>query len=208
VLQAKLEKSGKIIHEQESQFDYLVLVEMSAEELGVTESRQILQQPGKAKNMPLMVSNGFSLMLLIFHPFYQGSFEYAQLTDQWVEGKRLLRIHFQHLKGTRSPSALELRGKDYPLDCEGTAWIDPDTWAVHRIEADLMDAMDDVGLQVLHCDVHYGPVRFSTTAETYWLPQVAEIEVESKHQRWHNVHRFSDYKRFSTAVREEPRKQP
>jgi hypothetical protein len=208
VRQAKLEKNGKVIYEQESQFDYLVLVEMTMEELGVTESRQAVEQPRKRKNIPLLVTNGFSTMLLVFHPYYQEDFEFARLTDQWVDGKQLLRIHFQHVKGARSPSALELRGRDYPIDWEGTAWIEPETWAIRRIEADLMDPMEDVGLLVLHSDVRYGPVRFSSSPETYWLPQVAEIEVETKHQHWRNVHQFNGYKRFSTDSKEEIKAKP
>lgn len=202
VLQTKLDKNDKIVYEQESLYDYLVLVEMTAEEMGVTESRLLQKQDGKSKNMPMLVTDGFSMMVLVFHPYYQGSFEYEQLPEQLVEGKYLLRVHFRHVKGTRSPSALQVRGRDYPLDWEGTAWIDPDTSVIRRIQADLMAPMDDIGLQVLHCVVQYGPVHFNSTPETYWLPQSAEIEAETPRQRWRNVHRFTSYKRFSTDAKE------
>ncbi len=208
VLQTKLEKSGKVAFRQETQFDYLVMAETSSEDLAVAESRQLKKQSGKEKNLPLLVTNGFSMMLLVFHPFYQGSFEFSPPIDDSLDGKPALRIDFVHVKGKRSPSVLQLRGRNYPLDWKGTAWIDPGTWNVRRIEADLAEPMDDVGLRLLHCDVQYAPVRFSTTTDTYWLPQTAEIEAETPRQHWRNVHHFSDYRRFSTDVKEEQKEQP
>jgi hypothetical protein len=181
---------------------------MNGDDLEVTESRQVRQQPGRTKNLSLLVTNGFSMMVLVFHPYYQNNFEFGQLPSEKVEGRDLLRVHFQHVKGTRSPSALQLGTRNYPLDWEGTAWIDPDTWVIQRIEAGLMAPMGDVGLQVLRCDVRYGPVRFSTAPETYWLPQVAEIEAQTTHQHWRNLHRFTDYRRFSTSVKIRAERQP
>lgn len=208
VLQTKLEKSGKIIYQQETQFDYLVMAETSSEDLAVAESRQVKRQTGKEKDLPLLVTNGFSMMMLVFHPFYQGSFEFSPPADDVFDGKPVLRIDFQHLKGKRSPSVLQLRGRNYPLDWKGTAWIDPQTWSIRRIVAGLAEPMDDVGLRMLHCDVQYAPIHFSTSAEIYWLPQVAEIEAETLRQHWRNVHRFSDYRRFSTDVKEQQKDQP
>jgi len=84
------------------------------------------------------------MIVLIFHPYYQNSFEFEQLPNEKVEGRDLIRVHFQHVKGTRSPSALQLRNRNYPLDWKGTAWIDPETWVVSRIEAELMASSVEV----------------------------------------------------------------
>jgi hypothetical protein len=208
VLQTKLEPNGKVSYQQQSQYDYLILVGPPEEEFSVSESRLLQKQDSKGKNIPLLITNGFSMLLLIFHPYFQGSFEFTRMADEALDGQPLLRLHFRHVKGTRSPSALELRGRTYPLEWEGTAWIAPETWAVLRIEAGLAAPMDDVGLHVLHTDVRYAPVHFSTSKDTYWLPQTAEIEAQTPRQRWRNRHRFTDYKRFSTDAKEDPRTQP
>lgn len=208
VLQTKLEKNGKIAYQQQTEFDYLVLAETTSEDLSVAESRQVKRQTGKEKDLPLLVTNGFSMMMLVFHPFYQGSFVYSPPEDDVLAGKPVLKIHFQHVKGKSSPSVLQLRGRNYPLDWAGEAWIDPTTWNIVKIEAGLAEPMDDVGLRMLHCAVNYAPVHFSTSAETYWLPQSAEIEAETLRQHWRNVHRFTNYRRFSTDVKEQQKEQP
>lgn len=208
VLQTKLDPKGKILYQQESQYDYLILVGANGDEFGVNESRLLQKQEGKTKNIPLLITNGFSMMVLIFHPWFQNSFEFTRLPDETVEGETLMRLRFRHIRGTRSPSALQLRGRTYPLEWEGTAWLDPRTWAVHRVEAGLAEPMDDVGLHELRCDVRYAPVQFSTASEVYWLPQTAEVEAQTPRQHWRNVHQFTDYKRFSTDAKERPRSTP
>ncbi len=37
--------------------------------------------------------------------------------------RTLIPIHFEHIKGRRTPAALALRGREYPLELKGTAWL-------------------------------------------------------------------------------------
>jgi len=62
--------------------------------------------------------------------------------------------------------------------------------------------MADVGLQSLQTEVLYAPVKFQGGTEAYWLPTSALIDVESVHQHWRNLHRFTAYHRFETSVKE------
>jgi hypothetical protein len=144
----------------------------------------------------LLMTSGFSTLLLVFHPYYQGSFEYQRLEDD-VAGRRLIRVSFRHVRGTRSTSALRLRGKDYPLDLEGTAWVHPDTWAIEKIEAHLASPLDDLNLRSLRTVVRYAPQHFQTAEDAQWLPVEASIDVETARQHWRNVHKFQNYRRFS-----------
>lgn len=208
VSQSKIGQKGKVLYHQESVFDYLIMPQKDAENLSLIESRQMQKQNGNAKNLPLLITNGFSTLELIFHPYYQGSFEYSLLPAEPLNGKNMVRARFRHVRGTRSPSVLRLRGRDYPLDMEGTAWIDPDSGAIARIEAGLVAPMDDVGLRILHCDVRYSPIRFRSADEAYWLPVSAEIEAETPKQHWRNIHQFTKYKRFSVTTKVDMEHQP
>lgn len=208
VSQTKLGTNGKVLYHQDSVFDYLLLPQKEAEELSLVEARQLQKQTGNAKNMPMLVTDGFSTLELVFHPYYQDSFEYTLLPADLLDGKTVLRVRFQHVRGARSPSVLRLRGRDYPLDLQGTAWMDPASGAILRIDAALAAPMSDVGLRVLHCDVRYAPVRFSSADTDYWLPASAEIEAETLKQHWRNIHRFTNYKRFSTSTQVEIQKLP
>ena len=208
VSQVKLEKGNKVAYKETSMFDYVVLAESRGGEPLLTESRLLKQQPKHKGNSPLMVTNGFSVLLLVFHPYYRSSFEFASQGEEEIDGKRYERVQFKHLRGLRTTSALLVRGREYPLDLQGVAWIDRETGAVLRIDAELESPLDDIGLHAMHANVLYAPVAFQGVQEPYWMPSQAVIDVESPHQHWRNEHEFTNYHRFSTSVETHAAKMP
>lgn len=204
VTQEKLDKNGKVEAKADSTYDYLVILTNTGGELSLDESRLPVHEakPDKKKTS-LLVSNGFATLFLVFHSYYAGSFQFTQMEDEVVDGRRLSKIHFQHLRGTRTPAALALRGREFPLELNGDAWIDPQTGVIAKIAGGIDTGMEDVGLKTLHSEVIYAPVPFRGMSETYWFPTQASVEVETPRQHWRNVHRFSDYKRFSVSTEEQ-----
>lgn len=200
VSQSKLGKGGKVEYGEDSTYDYLVLTQSPGGELTLVESRLAGKQPRHTRNLPLLVTNGFSTLLLVFHPSYQASFEFTALENEVLDGKLYARVRFRHVPGTRSTAVLLLRGREYPLDLEGLAWFDPQSGAIAKISAGLETSMEDVGLRALQCEVEYGPVSFPSIRQTYWLPTSARVDVETPRQHWRNLHRFTAYQRFSTST--------
>lgn len=191
VTQDKLTPEGKVLLEKKATYDYLTLLQFADGDLSVEESRIERSVSGHKVDRPLLTTAGFATMLLVFHPHFRSSYEF---TDGLPEnGTRL--IHFRHRKGSRSPSVLQLRGRLYPLEWEGEAWVDEATGSVSRIRAALESPMTDVGLQMLAINVTYAPVAIG--AEKMLLPESADIEARTVRQHWRNVHRFRDYKKFS-----------
>jgi hypothetical protein len=204
VTQQKLGKDAKVEVKEESTYDYLVIMTNPGGQLSLDESRLPLQEakPDK-KNTSLLVSNGFATLFLVFHPYYAQSFQFTALEDEVVDGRRLSKVAFQHIAGTRSPAALALRGREYPLELSGTALIDPQTGVITKIVATVEDRMQDIGLKTLNSEVDYSPVAFRDTHDTYWFPAQATVEVETARQHWRNLHRFTDYKKFSVSTEEQ-----
>lgn len=196
VTQEKIGNKGKPVYRRDSVFDYLILLSLRGEDLSVEESRILQKETGKSTDLPLLMTSGFSTMQLIFHPYYQGSYEFQRLEDE-IAGHRLIRVSFRHVPGTRSTSVLRLRNRDYPLDLEGTAWINPDTWTIEQIDARLETPLEDLNLRSLGTVVRYAPYYFQSVSESAWLPVDASIDVETARQHWRNTHKFRDYRRFS-----------
>ena len=119
----------------------------------------------------------------------------AALTDEPSD----LRIGFQQVSDDRPLSVLLLRERQYALKWTGTAWIDPTSFEVVRIQAGLGNTMADMGLLRLDADVSYSDVTFNQSIR-YWLPARAVVEAETKRQHWRNTHLFSDYRRFDVET--------
>ena len=205
VTQTKLGDRGQVVEKAESSFDYLILFSNTGGELNLVESR-IADNSGKGpskEKAPLLLSNGFSVLFLIFHPYYAAGFKFTFADDEILGGRTFARIQFRHIPGTRSPVALAVRGREYPLDLSGTAWIDPETGTIAKIEGTLETTMEDVGPRTLQFEIDYAPVAFQVSAQAYWLPAQATVEVESRHQHWRNTHVFTGYKRFSVDTKEQ-----
>jgi hypothetical protein len=203
VKQQKLKPNSKVELEHLSTYDYLVILTDSGGEVSLDESRLAIGE-GKAdnKNRPLLVSNGFATLFLIFHPYYAESFAFTPGELEVVNGHSFQKVSFQHLHGTRSPAALSLRGREYPLEISGTAWIDPQTATIAKIVTSVGSSMEDVGLKLLRSEIIYSPVVFHDPQATYWFPSQATVEVETQRQHWLNTHVFTDYKRFAVSTEE------
>lgn len=205
VLQEKFKNNGKdkIDIREESTYDYLVILSNAGGELSLSESRlPVREAKTDKKNRSMLVSNGFATLFLVFHPYYANSFEFSQLEDEVVDGHRLTKVGFRHIRGTRTPVALALRGREYPLELSGMAWINPETAAIVRISAGIDNSMADLGLNTLQTDVQFAAYPFHNPEKTYWFPLRAVVEVETPRQHWRNTHEFTNYKLFSVSTEE------
>ena len=201
VAQLKLAPNGHVQASEEGTYNYFLLLQASDDDLLLSESR-LLQSPEKkhAPNVSFLLTNGFSTLFLIFHPYYVAGYRFEAGGDEVVAGQRLARIHFTPVPGARTPVALAVRGREYPLALAGDAWVDPATGMVARIQAALVDDLHDVGLRSLRVEVDYAPVRLPAWSHDYLFPATATIEVETLRQHWRNVHQFTDYKSFMVGT--------
>jgi hypothetical protein len=113
----------------------------------------------------MLVTNGFSTALLVFHPYYRDSFHSSRRRrDRRRQAGH--SIHFSHIKGRRTPAALALRGREYPLELQGTAWIDKQSGEVVKMDASLMNDMSDIGLRSLGIHVEYKTANLGKNRQT------------------------------------------
>ena len=204
VLQEKFRADGKVELKEDSTYDYLVILTNTGGEISLDESRLAMHEAKKdqKKNVSMLVSNGFATLFLVFHPYYSSGFQFSDLGEETLQGHKFHKIQFKHIPGMRSPAALALRGREYPLDLAGVAWIEPDTGIIGKIDAGLAASMEDIGLKSLRSEVEFQPVPFKGSKDVYWFPAHANVEVETPRQHWRNTHNFTDYKKFSVSTEE------
>ena len=203
VEQEKLRPDGKVERKEESNYDYLVILTNDGGELTLNESRMAVREvKADHKNTPMLLSNGFATLFLVFHPYYADSFRFRITGSAVDNGRTLAKIAFEHIPGTRSVAALALRGREYPLELTGEAWIDPQSGVINRIQASVGDTLQDIGLKSLLSEVEFAPAPLHGLSGTYWFPVRATVDVETPRQHWRNTHRFTDYRLFSVSTEE------
>ncbi|MBZ5527975.1 MAG: hypothetical protein LAN71_08750 [Acidobacteriia bacterium] len=201
ISQYKIRGNNKVEYEQEAFYDSLLLVHDKNGRMSAEEMLEEEKAPGRFEQRPLLMTRGFSTMALIVHPYYARSFRFVQEEEEVAEGRQLVRLHFEHIKGEDSPTVLRLRGRNYALGMAGTVWIDAESGAVARIRGELSEPMEDIGLHRLNCEVRYALVELEKSGDKYWLPVVANVDLETPKQHWRNVHEFAKYRRYAVKVK-------
>lgn len=203
VLQEKLTGNGYTEAREQAQYDYLVMIDGNGDGMLFNESRRETVA-AHHKQLPMLVTNGFSTLQLIFHPYYRNSFNFESSAEDEVGGEPAVPVHFSQIAGQRTPAALALRGRVYPLNLKGTAWLNKQTGALVKMDASLLNDMSDVGLRSLSIHVEYKPVSIGKSPAVN-LPAKAVVELETPRQHWRNTHIFDAYKRFSAVAEPDPK---
>ena len=201
VVQEKLKPNGGTEVSSKSQYDYFLYMQGNSYDFQLSESRLEVgtQKPAR---QPLLLTNGFSTLLLVFHPYYRTSFEFTAGPAETLEGRSVIPVHYAHIRGARTPAALALRGREFPLELEGTAWLDASSGQVVRMDAGLAHEMSDVGMKSLKIRVDYMPSPKAT--DHFMVPARAMVDLQTPKQHWRNTHTFRNYKLFSTEANQDP----
>lgn len=205
VIQQKLSEDGRVQASAKEQFDYLIMISGHEEDFQMSESR--IEDPGwrhKLLSTPMLMTNGMATVLLVFHPYYREGFDFTTLPAETIDGRAAIPIQFTHIGGRRTPAALALQGREYPLELQGTAWLDKETGKIVKVDASLVHDMSDIGLRALTIHVEYKATRLRSDGTEIVLPTFAVVDVSSLHQHWRNTHYFGNYRSFSTNAEQDP----
>ena len=206
VTQERLAADGHVEATEREQYDYLIMIGGNEDDFQLSESR--IESPGwrhKQLTMPMMVTNGMATILLVFHPYYRESFDFETQPEEMVDGRPAVPIRFTQIRGRRSPAALALRGREYPLELQGTAWLDKSSGGVLKADASLLHEMDDVRLRSLDIHVEYKPIQLRSEAPPIMMPALVVVNVTTPRQHWRNTHFFGNYRSFSADAEQDPK---
>ena len=128
--------------------------------LKFNETRETRNPAFRDPARTLLVTTGFASLLLVAHPMYEASYMFEPAGDETIDGVPYAKIHFTPVPGAASPASLRLRGKNYPLPMSGTLWVDPQTGAIVKLEANVDYSLSDLGLAGMRSEVHYALAHF------------------------------------------------
>jgi len=203
VTQIVLNNSGHALYRENSAYDYQFQATSASGTLKFNETRESRNPAFRDPARTLLVTTGFASLLLVVHPMYEASYVFEPAGAETIGGVSYTMIRFVPVPGASSPASLRLRGKNYALPMSGTLWIDPQSGAIVKLEAKVDSSMSDLGLAGMRSEVHYARHSFRDPAESVWIAESAEIDVDTPRQHWRNLHKFSDYKRFNVNIHEE-----
>ena len=153
---------------------------------------------------PSFMNSGFVTIGSFFRPAHQRACRFRYLGRQ-IEEPRALVIAFAQRPGMADILGLfQAPGMASPTLTlyQGLAWVDPESFQIIRMRTDLLAPRPDVLLSRQTTQVRFGPVRFSSTPQVFWLPSEVVVETLWNGQTFRNRHRYSDYAVFLIETQE------
>jgi hypothetical protein len=197
----RLDKHGKVTEQEKRRFNYVAIIEeISPGAFDVAEYRD--GAFGAAGGFPHDISSvGMPSLAMIFHPSHLPEFEMTCGGPTVWHERPVWRVLFQQRKDHEARmSQFRIGGKLVPVLLKGSAWIDKENYQILHLETDLLEAIPEVKLLAEHQALDYGPVQFENRKIMMWLPQQAEIYLDSGGRRFHHRHTYSQYRIFSVEV--------
>ena len=197
----RLDKHGKVLEHQSRQFNYVAIVdETSPGALNVDEYRD--GAVGANGGFPHDISTvGMPSLAMIFHPYHLSEFDMTcEGHGVWRE-RPVWHVRFQQRKDRPARmSTFRVGHQIFPVLLKGAAWIDTENYQIVHLETELLEPIPEVKLFTEHQALDYGPVQFEDRQTRMWLPQEAEIYLDSAGRHFHHRHIYSQYRIFSVEV--------
>lgn len=183
-------------------FRYLMLTDPD-NPLQIKEYRTDLQ--GRARNSEPAVSgfvrtSGFTSLPLVFGPSERPVTDYRDLGSDTLHGLPCRVLAFAQHVDPAAMSHWDIAGQEIPILVQGIAWIDAAGGQVIQMRTDLLAPQPRVGLHRATTIVTFAPVRFHSSAATFWLPHEVSVSIDLDKYTFVNRHYYSDYQVFTVLT--------
>lgn len=178
-------------------FSYIVFVNRFSDDSFFLDEDRHSTAGGSSFPTSLATTGLNNLGVSILQPIVRDEFSYQCEGLASIRGKATWQIRFEESKNAATAvREWQREGKIYPIAIKGRIWLSAASFDVLRIETDLLEPVQILGLTRDHLVVDYGPVNFAASNATLWLPWDAEMHMELKGHRYHHKHYLTDYMLF------------
>ena len=92
-------------------------------------------------------------------------------------------------------------GADVDMLTQGILWLDKNGFQIVRMRSDLLEPNKEIRLDQLTTDVAYGEVHLQDVPNPLWLPSDVSVSLEIDNQKFHNLHHYTNYRRYRVSVK-------
>jgi hypothetical protein len=192
----RLDRSGRLKERAHSKSDYAASIERTGSGTFVVDEYRGHTE-GVRSFQGTIEANLSASLVLIFLPAHLEEFEMSCAGPEDWNGHSTWRVHFQQRRDRAATmSDLKVGNNYYSMLLKGFAWIDRENYQIVHLETDLLQAVPELRLEMLHQSVDLGSVTFAKRKATFWLPQVAVITADFQGKRLVERHTYSKFRLF------------
>ena len=202
--QQKLNPDGKIKAKLHSQDEYLILqhgYEWGANaEYRMDKSGNRLESVGLQKGF--LVTAGYALSCVSFATASQPQSDFRYLGDQKVGPRDAFVVSFAQRPGDATfKTVMRGMGHEVEMLTQGILWIDKTTFQILRMRTDLLTPNAELRLSQSTTDVTFSEFQLQNTPAPLWLPNDVSVFILINGEKYRNLHRYTNYRRYQVAVK-------
>ena len=203
--QQKLNPNGKSMFRQQTDFDYIAILQLTGNDLIVDESRTLVRAPQHENKLPLLITNGFSTFAAHLPPVLPGRLRVLGAGDR--AGGRQGAVADQVPARARRAFAVGVEtapARDTRWNGRGRPGSSPASGAVVRVSAGLMDEHGGHRPEIAHRRCPLRARRFQgRTGRSLAALDGRRSKSRRRTSAGATLHTFSKYKHFSVDVKTE-----
>jgi VWFA-related protein len=205
VTQEKLDKKGGIQAKQRVQDNYLILhhgYEWGASaEYRMDENGKRLGPIGLEKGY--LVTSGQALSCISFSTVAQAQSKFRYVGEEKIGSRETYVLAFAQKPGevTFRTVMSGTGGAEADMLTQGILWVDKNNFQIIRMRSDLLAPQNEIGLDQLTTEVTFAEVQLQDVPNPLWLPSDVDVLMEIKKQKFHNVHHYTNYRRYRVSVK-------
>jgi len=205
VLQEKLNAKGKKRAKQQAQYEYLIL--HHDQEWGANAEYRMDEKGNRLGPIGLekgyLVTAGFAMNCVGFTTAAQSQSNFRYLGEEKLGSRETYVLGFAQQPGEPAfKTTLEgTRGTEADLLTQGILWVDKNSFQIIRMRSDLLAPNKEIQLGRATTDVTFGAVQLPDVPNPLWLPSDVDVYMEIRGQKFHNVHHYTNYRRYRVSVK-------
>ncbi len=205
--QERLNADGKVKAKHHVQDNYLILHRGYSwganAEYRMDDKGNRLGQIGLGQGY--LVTSGHALSCIQFSTIAQSQSQsrFRFLGTQMLGSSKTYVLAFAQRPGENN-FATVMAGtgaKDVEMQTQGILWVDQSNFQILRLRSELLESNREIQLDELTTDVTFAEVRLQDFPNPLWLPSEAVVSIEIGGQKYRNMHRYQDYRRYRVAVK-------
>jgi hypothetical protein len=203
--QERLNAKGKIQAQERVRDNYLILHHGYAwgasSEYRMDEKGNHMGPVGPEKGF--LATSGYALGCISFSTVTQSQSRFRILGEEVMDSRETYVLGFVQRPGeaTFFVTMRGTGGSDVDMLTQGILWVDKNSFQIIRMRSDLLAPNSEIRLDQLTTDVTFNAVQLQDVPIPLWLPSAVDVSMEIDKQRFHNVHHYTNYRRYRVSVK-------
>jgi hypothetical protein len=204
VTQEKLNVKGDIKGRERVQDNYLIL---HRDEWGARAEYRMDDKGNRlgaiGRDKGFLVTAGYALSCISFSTVAQAQSRFRYLGEEKIGSRETYVLGFAQKPGEATfTTVMRIAGETQAdMLTQGILWVDKNNFQIIRVRSDLLVRQNEIGLDQLTTEVMFSGVQLQDVSNPLWLPVDVDVSMEIGKHKFHNVHHYTNYRRYRVSVK-------